>query len=253
MKEEYLVEMKNINKNFGAVKALKGVDFIVKKREVVGLLGDNGAGKSTLIKILCGVLKADSGEIFFNNKELSISSPYQAREKGIETVHQELSLVNTMTIARNMFLGKEPIRKVGFFSFLDKETMNREARKVIGDVGIKVRSPDEYVSILSGGERQAIAIGRAMYFDAKLLILDEPLRALSVKEQKNVLDHVNQVRDQGISVIFISHNVYHAYSVTDRFVLLNKGEKQGEILKEDSTPEEIAEFVSSGEKLSKIV
>ncbi|MFW6381088.1 MAG: ATP-binding cassette domain-containing protein [Bacillota bacterium] len=249
MNEEYLVEMKNIHKSFGAVRALRGVDFNVKKQEVVGLLGDNGAGKSTLIKILCGVLPPDRGEIYYKGEELNISSPYEARNKGIETVHQELSLVNTMPIARNMFLGKEPTKKIGPFKFLDKKKMNEEASKVIGEVGIKVRSPDEFVSILSGGERQAIAIGRAVHFDARLLILDEPLRALSVKEQNNVLEHIRQVREGGASIIFISHNVYHAYSVTDRFVLLNKGEKQGEIMSEDCNPEEIAEYVSTGKKV----
>ena len=246
MKEENLVEMTNISKSYGPVKALENIDFNVKKQEVVGLLGDNGAGKSTLIKILCGVIPPDEGDIYFNGERLDISSPYEAREKGIETVHQDLSLVNTMNIARNMFLGQEPTKKIGPFKFLDKKTMNEEASKVIGDVGIKVRDPHEFVSILSGGERQAIAIGRAVHFDAQLLILDEPLRALSVKEQNNVLDHVREVKEGGASIIFISHNVYHAYSVTDRFVLLNKGQKQGEIDKEDCTPEEIAEYVSTG-------
>lgn len=241
-----LVEMRNICKSFGSVSALNNVSFNLGEQEVVGLLGDNGAGKSTLIKILSGVLKADSGEIIYNGQKLEISSPHEAREMGIETVHQDLSLVDQMTIARNLFLGKEPARKVGPFSLLDKKMMDEEARSVINEVGIKVRSPNEFVSILSGGERQAIAIGRAVYFGAKLLILDEPLRALSIKEQRNVLNHIRQVRDGGSSVIFITHNVYHVYSVADRFVLLNKGTKLGELTREEVTPEEISEIIATG-------
>lgn len=241
-----LVEMKNICKSFGSVSAINDVSFNLKKKEVVGLLGDNGAGKSTLIKILCGVIKADSGVIIYNGKKLNISSPREARQMGIETVHQDLSLVDQMTIARNLFLGKEPVKKIGPFSFLDKEMINNETGNVIGEVGIKVRSPDEFVSVLSGGERQAIAIGRAVHFGAKLLILDEPLRALSIKEQRNVLNHIRQVKDGGSSVIFITHNVYHVYSVADRFVLLNKGEKLGELKREEVTPEEISEIIATG-------
>ncbi len=252
-KQEFLVKMKNISKSFGAVKALKNVDFHVKRNEVVGLLGDNGAGKSTLIKILCGVLQPDEGEIFFDGERLNIKSPREARNKGIETVHQDLSLVDTMQIDRNMFLGKEPTKKIGPFRFLDKKRMRQEASRVVGDVGIKVRDPDEFVAILSGGERQAISIGRSVYFDAKLLILDEPLRALSVKEQKNVLQHVKEVRDGGTSVIFISHNVYHAHEVTDRYVILNNGVKQGEILKGDCPPETVSEYVATGEEVDEVL
>lgn len=251
--EDFLVDMKNITKTFGAVKALENINFHVKEDEIVGLLGDNGAGKSTLIKILCGVLQPDKGEIYFKNEKLEISSPAEAREKGIETVHQDLSLVNTLSIDRNMFLGKEPTKKIGPLKFLDKQEMKQESSKVIGEVGIKVRDPDEFVAILSGGERQAISIGRSVYFDADLLILDEPLRALSVKEQNNVLEHVKEVQRGGTAVIFISHNVYHANEVTDRFVILNNGKKQGEILKGDCDPEVISEYVSTGEEVDEVL
>ena len=167
-----LAKMVNIEKYFGAVQALKKVSIEVRSGEILGLLGDNGAGKSTLIKILAGVFTPDRGEIFFAGSRVNFSSPRDTRAMGIETVHQALSLVDIMSISRNFFLGREPIRKIGPIHLLDRKKMNEECEKAVTRLGVRVRSPNEFVSILSGGERQAISIGRAMHFKVKLLILD---------------------------------------------------------------------------------
>lgn len=241
-----LVRMVNIGKRFGSVYALTGVSLEVRPKEVLGLLGDNGAGKSTLIKILAGVFPPDEGEIYFNGERVNFSAPKEARALGIETVHQELSLVGIMSIARNFFLGREPTKKMGPIAFLDKRRMNKECKEVITEIGVRVRSPDEYVAILSGGERQAISIGRAMHFGAKLLILDEPMAALSVRETRAVLAQIVRAREEGASIMFITHNVYHVYPVADRFVMLDRGVKIGEATKENATTEDIIETIATG-------
>jgi len=245
-----LAKMVNIEKYFGAVQALKKVSIEVRSGEILGLLGDNGAGKSTLIKILAGVFPPDRGEIFFEGSRVNFSSPRDTRAMGIETVHQALSLVDIMSISRNFFLGREPIRKIGPIHLLDRKKMNEECEKAVTRLGVRVRSPNEFVSILSGGERQAISIGRAMHFKVKLLILDEPLAALSVRETREVLRQVEKVRESGVSVIFITHNVYHVYPVAERFVMLDRGIKIGEVDKKDASPEDIIEIIATG-KMSK--
>ncbi len=247
-----LAKMVNIEKYFGAVQALKKVNIEVKSGEILGLLGDNGAGKSTLIKILAGVFPPDRGEIFFEGSRVNFSSPRDARAMGIETVHQALSLVDIMSISRNFFLGREPTRKVGPIHLLDRKKMNEECEKAVTGLGVRVRSPNEFVSILSGGERQAISIGRAMHFKVKLLILDEPLAALSVRETREVLRQVEKVRESGVSVIFITHNVYHVYPVAERFVMLDRGIKIGEVYKKNASPEDIIEIIATG-KMPKIL
>ena len=241
-----LVNMVNIEKSFKAVRALNRVNIQVQAGEILGLLGDNGAGKSTLIKILAGVFPPDAGDVFFEGKRVQFSSPKDARALGIETVHQALSLVDIMSISRNFFLGREPIKKIGPINLLDRKKMDEECEKAITGLCVRVRSPNEFVSILSGGERQAISIGRAMYFKVKLLILDEPLTALSVRETREVLRQVGKVRESGVSVIFITHNVYHVYPVAERFVMLDKGVKIGEVRKKDATPEDIIEIIATG-------
>lgn len=247
MKEQKpLVEMKNISKSFGHIDALKNVDFAVNNREIVGLLGDNGAGKSTLIKILTGVHSPDQGSIFVNGEKVQFSSTRGAMEMGIETVYQDLALVDLMSISRNFFLGREPKKKFAFIKILDARFMKDTARKTLKEIGIQTRSYDEPVSNLSGGERQSIAIGRAMHFGAKLLILDEPTAALSIKESNHVLQYASEARDRGLSVIFISHNVHHVYSIADRFTIMERGEKLGDFLKKAVTAEQIAEMIALG-------
>jgi simple sugar transport system ATP-binding protein len=251
MKEEkLLVEMKGISKNFGSVQALRDVDFKVKYNEVIGLVGDNGAGKSTLIKILTGVFPPSKGEFYFEEKKAIMDSPRKARDLGIETVYQNLALIDLMSIARNFFLGREPTKKVaGFIHFLDQKSINDITKKVLKDVGIKVRSVDEEVSFLSGGERQAVAIGRAIYFGAKLLVLDEPTAALSIKESQKVLDYVLGAKERGLSVIFITHNIYHVYSVADRYTILEHGEKLGDFNKDEVNTEDLIEVIRTGRKM----
>jgi len=244
--DPFLVRTINVSKGFGAVQALKGVCVEVRYQEILGLLGDNGAGKSTLVKILAGVFRPDSGEIYFEGKKVNFSSPRGAREIGIEAVHQDQSLVNIMGISRNFFLGREPTEKVGPITLLNKRKMDEECRKVLTTIGVMVRSLDEYVSILSGGERQAISIGRAVYFGAKLLILDEPTTALSVRETKAVLDQMVKAKESGASIIFISHNIYHVHSVADRFVMLDKGVKIGEATKEEVMPVDLIKIIATG-------
>jgi len=248
---EYLVEMRGIKKSFGRVQALKGVDFHVKRQEIVGLLGDNGAGKSTLIKILVGYHQPDEGEIYFEGKKVFFRSPWDSRKVGIETVYQDLALVNLMPIWRNFFLGREIIRRIGPVKVLDVRKMKKIAREVLKDVGIFIRSPDETVAFLSGGERQAVAIARAIHFGAKLLILDEPTAALSVGETRKVLEHILEAKKQGISVIFITHNIYHVYEVADRLVLLEKGEKIGDYDKKDVTPEKVMDIIAAAAGVTK--
>jgi len=243
---DYLVQMVGISKRFGTVQALKDVDFDVRRQEVMGLVGDNGAGKSTLIKILTGVHTPDSGKIYFEGREVRFSSPKDARDLGIETVYQDLALIPLMSITRNFFLGRELVHKVGPFRIINQRKMDKIAARALREIGVGVRSPEEPVAILSGGERQSVAIGRAMHFGAKLLILDEPTAALSIKESQKVLDYVLEAKERGLSIIFITHNIYHVYSVADRFTILEHGRKVAEFAKGDVSPEDIIEIIRSG-------
>jgi simple sugar transport system ATP-binding protein len=241
--DNYIVKMVNISKKFGAVQALKNIDFDIYPQEIVALLGDNGAGKSTLIKILTGVHPPDEGEIYFQGKKVDIPSPSSARSLGIETVYQDLSLIELMNISRNFFLGKEPLKK-GFLKLLDVKKMEKDSQKSLAQIGIKVKDTGEMVSVLSGGERQAIAIGRAMFFGAKLLILDEPLTALSIREQRTINDRILAAREEGASIIFITHTIHHVYSIADRFIFLNKGVKVDERKKGEASLDEIEDIIA---------
>jgi simple sugar transport system ATP-binding protein len=238
--------MVGINKNFRRVQALRDVDFNVNRSEVVGLLGDNGAGKSTLIKILVGLFPATSGEIYIEEEKVEFRSPHDSREMGIETVYQGLALVELMSILRNFFLGRELTRKRGPFRMLDTKTMSRVCLDSLNEIGVNIKSANDSVSLLSGGERQSISIGRAVHFGVKLLVLDEPTAALSINEADKVLDYVRQARERGLSAIFITHNVHHVYPVADRFVVLREGMKIGEFQKSDVSPEDVIHVISKG-------
>jgi len=242
------VKMEGICKSFGRVQALRGVDCTVYQNEVLGLLGDNGAGKSTLIKILVGIYPPDKGGIYLNGEKIRFSSNREARASGIETVYQDLALIGLMSISRNFFLGREPTRGIGPLKLLDRRGMAHVCKECLADIGIEIRSPDECVSCLSGGERQSIAIGRAVHFGAKLLILDEPTAALSVKESAKVLEYVREAKRRGLSVIFISHNIHHVYSVADRFTILDRGSNVGDFTREEVTPDELIDTISTGKK-----
>jgi len=239
-----LLFMKGIVKRFGGVVALKGVDFWVHKGEVVGLLGDNGAGKSTLAKIIVGFYKPDAGEIFFEGKKIRFKSPAEARKAGIEIVYQDMALIPYMNVYRNLFLGRELVKGRGLFKFLDKKLMRSLTMNLLSDIGIRRKDPDEIVYRLSGGERQAIAIARAAYFGAKLVILDEPTSALSIKESERVLELIKELKTKNISSIVISHNVYHVYPVADRVVILDRGEKVLDVPVDYVSPQEIIDVIA---------
>ena len=239
-----VVHMEGIVKRFGTITALDGVDFTVEKQQVMTLLGDNGAGKSTLIKILTGVYPFTRGQIHFEGQPVRINSPREARALGIETCYQDLALVNLMSITRNFFLGRELARKIGPVNWLNMREMNDLTRTALDDVGIKIRAPSETVGKLSGGERQSIAIGRAMHFGAKLLILDEPTSALSVAETRKVLTYTLNAKERGLSVIFISHNVRHVYQVADAYTILRHGRKVGAYVKGELTEDNIADIIA---------
>jgi simple sugar transport system ATP-binding protein len=242
-----LVEMRDVVKRFGTIEVLRGVDFQVNRQEIIGLLGDNGAGKSTLIKILTGVYSLTSGEILFEGKPVTINSPHEARALGIETVYQDLALVPLMSISRNFWLGQEITHRIGPVEVLDKAEMAKRTREALLDIGIHIRNPDETVGSLSGGERQSIAIGRAVYFGKKLLILDEPTSALSVGETAKVLEYTRAAKERGLSVIFISHNIGHVHKVADRFTIISHGQKVGDFTKEEVSEMEVAHMVMTGE------
>ncbi len=219
-----LVHMQRITKYYGQVRALDDVNFSVRESEIVGLLGDNGAGKSTLIKILSGAVPTSSGEIRIRGKQVDIRSTTDAIANGIETIYQDSALVTQLSIARNLFLGREPVTGPGFLNRMDHTTMNRVASELLRRVGItKKIPPTTPIAALSGGERQAVAIARAMHFDSDLIILDEPTNNLGVAETRGVLNFVRSARDSGHSCIFIAHNIHHVFQVVDRIVVLRRG------------------------------
>ena len=222
---EPLVRMEHINKFFGRVQALHDVSFTVNKNEIVGLLGDNGAGKSTLIKILSGALTASSGSIYLRGQKVALRSTSDAIARGVETIYQDSALVTQLSVARNLFLGREPLKGPAFFNRMDQDAMNEAARALLKRVGIsKNIPPTTPVSALSGGERQAVAIARAMQFESDLIILDEPTNNLGVEETQGVLRFVRTARDSGHSCVLIAHNIYHVFQVVDRIVVLRGGE-----------------------------
>jgi simple sugar transport system ATP-binding protein len=244
-----LLEVREVSKYFGNVVALKDVSVSVGAGEVTCVLGDNGAGKSTFIKILSGVHRHDEGALLVDGEETHFSSPREAKERGIATVFQDLATVPLMSIWRNFFLGSEPTTGSGPFRRIDvraaQQTMISELKKM----GIDVRDADQPVGTLSGGERQAVAIARAVHFGAKVLILDEPTSALGVKQSGVVLRYVAQARDRGLGVIFITHNPHHAYPVGDRFVILNRGRLAGDWRKEEISRDELVKQMSGGAEL----
>lgn len=230
---DYILEMKNISKRFGEVQALRQVDFAVARNEVVGLVGDNGAGKSTLIKIATGYYQPDSGEMCFNQEKVEGLSVAKAHELGIETVYQERALADLQTLWRNIFMGRELANGLGF---LDVKGMMQETEKLmVGSMGFtsSAVSPDSVVRTFSGGEKQGVAIVRALYFQADLIILDEPTMSLSVSETRKLLDFVRGIKEAGKACIFIDHNVFHVHSVVDRIVVLDRGGVAGEFLPRD--------------------
>lgn len=237
-----LLEVCNIHKFFGKVHALKGVDFMINKGEIVGLIGDNGAGKSTLIKIISGVIQPDAGEILWEGKKVKIRSVNDARKLGIETVFQEQALIDYFSASRNIFLGRELHKTIGPFKIIDYNAMNLEAEALLKELKLRA-SPETEVRFLSGGEKQGVAVSRALKFRSKLIILDEPTRALSVAGVAQVMEFVRKLKREGIACIFITHTLSHVYPVADRIVMLSRGEKVLDVKREAYTIDELENLI----------
>ena len=252
MENSPVIEVRDIKKQFGPVVALSGVSMHVNKGEVLCLLGDNGAGKSTLIRTLSGVHRPTEGELRMSGEKVAFTGPRDALDRGIATVHQNLALIPLMSILRNFFMGREPLKAPRFFGFIDYAAAEKIVRNELLAIGIDVRNPHEAVGRLSGGERQCVAIARAVYFGAKVLILDEPTSALGVHQTATVLRYIKRVRAKGLSVIFITHNVHHALAVGDRFTVLNRGKTIGTWSKDQITLPELEQAMAGGRALAEL-
>ncbi len=247
-----LLEIRDMTKMFGSVISLAEISTTVRAGAVTCVLGDNGAGKSTFIKILSGVYRPDQGELLVDGVPVHFATPRAALEAGIATVFQDLAMVPLMSIWRNFFLGMEPTKGWGPFKRFDAEVAKDITRKEMADMGIDIRDPDQPVGTLSGGERQSVAIARAVYFGARLLILDEPTSALGVKQAGVVLKYILQARDRGLGVVFITHNPNHAYPVGDRFLLLKRGKSLGDFAKSEITLPELTGLMAGGAELEEL-
>ncbi|HXG39372.1 MAG TPA: ATP-binding cassette domain-containing protein [Candidatus Limnocylindrales bacterium] len=247
-----VLEARNVSKYFGPVIALEDVSIAVRAGEVHCLLGDNGAGKSTLIKILSGVYKPDRGELYMDGRPIELESPRDALARGIATVYQDLAIMPLMSISRNFFLGNEPVNRVGPVQLFDHATASRVAREEMRKIGIEVRDTDQLVGTLSGGERQTLAIARAEYFGARVLILDEPTSALGVKESAIVLRHIISARNRGLAVVFITHNVQHALPVGDVFTILTRGRSGGTYRRGELNAEQLHRLMGGGAELDEL-
>jgi simple sugar transport system ATP-binding protein len=247
-----LLEVRNVSKYFGSVIALKDVSMFVRAGQVTCLLGDNGAGKSTLIKTLSGVHKPDEGEYMFEGQHMNFNSPRDALDRGIATVYQDLAMIPLLSIWRNFFLGSEPTRGRGPLRRYDVEFAKQTTRDELAKMGIDIRDPEQPVGTLSGGERQSVAIARAVYFGAKVLILDEPTAALGVKQAGVVLRYILAAKQRGIGVIFITHNPHHAYPVGDHFVILRRGQVYGDFPRDELELGGLVQMMAGGEELENL-
>jgi ABC-type sugar transport system ATPase subunit len=243
--KEPILEMRGISKSFGHVDALINVDFEVLPGEIMALVGDNGAGKSTLIKIASGVYKPDAGATYVDGQLAHIENPHHARDYGIATVYQDLALADDRDVSSNLFLGREPTR----YGMVDKRRMDREARQVITEMRTNIPSVKTSVRLLSGGQRQAVAIARSVAQGGRLLIMDEPTAALGVRESENVLRLILGLKEAGSSVVVISHNLHHVFSVADRISVLRHGEMVGTRNHADTTPDEIVRMITGADML----
>jgi simple sugar transport system ATP-binding protein len=247
-----LLEVRDVSKYFGSVNALQGISLAVYPGEVTCVLGDNGAGKSTLIKILSGVFQPDAGDFLIDGQPVALAGPREARAHGIATVFQDLATVPLMSLWRNFFLGQEPTTGWGPLRRLNAGKARTIMRSELLKMGIDVRDPNQNVGTLSGGERQALAIARAVYFGARVLILDEPTSALGVRQSGIVLKYIVQAREMGKGVIFITHNPHHAYPVGDRFYLLKRGRLMASVLKDETTVEGLTDMMAGGAELAEL-
>lgn len=241
-----ILEAKDIAKRYGGVQALAGAGIAIYPREVHALVGDNAAGKSTLIKILSGAVQKDAGSIAFEGSEVALDTPRMAKSVGIETVYQDLALADNLDVASNIFLGRELTLKRPLGMFLDIATMEAEARRLLGRLKINIPSIRQKVRSMSGGQRQTIAIARSVYFNAKVVILDEPTAALGVEETRKVYDLVREMREQGLAVLMISHNMNHVFEHCDRITVMKTGRVVGTRQTSNTGPEEILRMIVSG-------
>jgi simple sugar transport system ATP-binding protein len=239
-----ILSVKNVSKHFGGVQALNQVSLDIYPGEVVALAGDNGAGKSTLIKAISGVFSYEVGDIYLDGERIAFSTPQQARDRGIETIYQDLALADNLSIGANIFLGREPMKKqFGFLPVIDRKKMADAARETMHKLDFHVERLEAPVAAFSGGQRQAVAIGRAMYWNARLVIMDEPTAALGVPEQRKVISLIQSLKAQGKGIIFISHNLSDIFEVADRIVVFRRGENAGERLPKDTTGDEIVRMM----------
>jgi len=246
---ETLLKATNLTKRFGGLVAIDNVSLDVNQGEVVGLVGDNGAGKSTLIKMISGVYQPDEGQIFFNGREVTFHGPREAREMGLETIYQDLALAENLDVGSNIFLGREVKHRHlgGLVSTLDRKKMREESAGILSRLDIRIPSLTQQIRNLSGGQRQAVAIARTIYWNAKMVIMDEPTAALGVPEQRKVLTLVRTLSDQGVPVIIISHNMQDVFAVADRIVILRRGKKVGELIAAKTTPDEVVSLMVGAE------
>ncbi|OBV41583.1 ATP-binding cassette domain-containing protein [Janthinobacterium psychrotolerans] len=251
---EHILALENVSKRFGSVLALQNITMRLREGEVHCLLGDNGAGKSTLIKTLAGVHKPTEGQYLVDGKPVVFNSPSEALDMGVATVYQDLALVPLLSVARNFFMGREPMKKLlGLVPVMDIDYAAETARAKLAEMGIMVRDPHQAIGTMSGGEKQCLAIARAIHFGARVLILDEPTAALGVKQSFNVLKLIYKARERGISVIFITHNVHHAYPVGDSFTLLNRGKSLGTFTKDTVSKEELLDMMAGGTEMQTLM
>jgi ABC-type sugar transport system ATPase subunit len=244
-----ILRCEGLSKRFGGVHAIEQVSFELHKGEVLALAGDNGAGKSTLIKAISGVHQPDEGAIWYKGAPVTFAGPRDARERGIETIYQDLALADNLDVGENVFLGREPTtRLLGLLPRIDRRAMREAAREVLDTLEIDIarRKLGEPVRNLSGGQRQAVAIGRAIYWKAELLIMDEPTAALGVPEQRKVRELIMRLKTQGVAVIFISHNLQDIFAVADRILVLRRGLKAGERLPAETSGDEIVKLMVGG-------
>lgn len=245
--DDAALEVRNIEKSFGAVKALKGVSLDVRAGEVMGLIGDNGAGKSTLINCLAGIIRPDAGQILLDGAEVSITSPHEARQHGIETVHQDLALIDTLDVSGNLFLNREILSGPRALRWMNKRRMHREAKEILEGLRINIPSVRNSVEKLSGGQRQAVAVGRSVAWGRRIVLMDEPAAALGVEQARLVLELITTLRDQGLAVVLISHNIQQVLDVCSRAVVLRHGEAVADLELEGVTGRDLVQLITTGE------
>ena len=241
-----LLDLEHISKRFGGLQALKDVSLTLNPGEVLALAGDNGAGKSTLIKTISGVHKPDAGSIKYCGKPIHLETPHQARDAGIETIYQDLAIADNLDVGGNVFLGREIVKRICGLPFVDRRSMRQEALVTLQDLDIHIQHPENPLRSLSGGQRQSVAIGRAIHWKARVLIMDEPTAALGVPEQRKVMEIIEKLKKGGVGVIFISHNLNDIFQVSDRILVLRRGEKVGERLISQTNHDEVVRLMVAG-------